>query len=198
MPVKEDEVEYIKVKIEGLRPGLLLKRFPDGAISDSSSVQQGERGTPREQAEAGLYKDENGVIGIPGQMVYAAIMAAGQDFKIGRRQITTKTSSMVPAGMWVEEVFLPLKHPNPWEVDSRAVVVNGRERVISHRPRFDEWSVEFTLCIDTTIFTKELTRKLVDSAGQRQGVGVYRPNRKGPFGRFVVTSWEAIDKEKAA
>jgi hypothetical protein len=194
-------MEFIKVQIEGLRPGLLLKRFPDGNLEETSMVQKGEKGTPREQAESGLYKDENGIIGIPSQMIFSSMMEAGRDLKIGKRQISTKTSSLIPAGLAIEEVFLTLKTPKPWEVDSRRVVPaagGGTVSVISYRPRFDEWSVEFTLSIDTEIFTKEIARQLIDMAGKRQGIGCYRPNRKGPFGRFVVIGWKEQKKSKTA
>ena len=33
-------------------------------------------------------------------------------------------------------------------------------------------------------------------AGKKRGLGDYRPARKGPFGRFVVTKWEAEDAAK--
>ena len=194
-------MEYVKVKVDGLRPGLLLKRFPDGDLENTSKVQKGEKGTPREQAEAGLYKDDKGIIGVPSQMFFSAMMEAGRDLKIGKRQNSTKTSSLLPAGLAIEEIFLPLKTPKPWEVDSRRVVPatgGGTVSVISYRPRFDEWSVEFTLSIDTEIFTKEIARQLLDMAGKRQGIGCYRPNRKGPFGRFVVTEWKEQKKSKAA
>jgi len=30
----------------------------------------------------------------------------------------------------------------------------------------------------------------VDAAGKRIGLGDFRPDCKGPFGRFVVTKWK--------
>jgi hypothetical protein len=38
--------------------------------------------------------------------------------------------------------------------------------------------------------SKELFRDIVDSAGRRIGLGDFRPDRKGPFGKFVVVSWK--------
>jgi hypothetical protein len=32
-------------------------------------------------------------------------------------------------------------------------------------------------------------RRIIDDAGSRVGLLDFRPERKGPFGRFVVTSW---------
>jgi hypothetical protein len=39
------------------------------------------------------------------------------------------------------------------------------------------------------MFTEAFARKLVDDAGKRIGLGDFRPDRKGPFGKFVVSNW---------
>lgn len=39
--------------------------------------------------------------------------------------------------------------------------------------------------------TVKLFSEIVDAAGSRIGIGDFRPACKGPFGRFVVTSWVA-------
>ncbi len=41
-----------------------------------------------------------------------------------------------------------------------------------------------------------LVRALVDDAGKKVGLGDYRPERKGPFGKFVVTKWEEAKEAK--
>jgi hypothetical protein len=78
-----------------------------------------------------------------------------------------------------------------FEVDSRSVVIPATGgRIMAHRPRLDKWSLTFRLMIDTTMFTEAFTRKLVDDAGKRIGLGDFRPDRKGIFGKFVVSNWE--------
>lgn len=39
--------------------------------------------------------------------------------------------------------------------------------------------------------TKSASR-IVDDCGTRVGLLDFRPERKGPFGRFVVTKWESM------
>lgn len=39
------------------------------------------------------------------------------------------------------------------------------------------------------MITAGLFREIVDAAGKRIGLGDFRPACKGPFGKFVVTSW---------
>ena len=63
---------------------------------------------------------------------------------------------------------------------------------MAHRPRFDEWRVSFTLEVDETLFSEALVRELLDIAGKRIGLGDFRPERKGPFGRFRTDAWRVI------
>jgi len=63
---------------------------------------------------------------------------------------------------------------------------------MKHRARLDSWKLKFTLEIDETMFGVSFVRQLVDDAGRRIGLGDYRPDRKGPFGKFVVIHWQEL------
>jgi hypothetical protein len=39
---------------------------------------------------------------------------------------------------------------------------------------------------------EKLFRAIVDDAGKRVGLGDFRPATKGPYGRYVVTSWKKV------
>jgi hypothetical protein len=39
----------------------------------------------------------------------------------------------------------------------------------------------------------KLFREVVDAAGKRIGLGDFRPDCKGPYGRFSVTRWQEQD-----
>lgn len=182
----------IEMKIEGVTP-LLQNRFTDEAAqkisSGSSSTLQGQRPPPREQAEAKVYVDSRGKPVLPSPNLLACLVAAGQFIKAGRSKVSTTRSSLVPAGISIVETELPIT-PGKWEVDSRPVVIPATGgRVMAHRPRFDVWSVACTLDVDTELFAERLVRELVDIGGKRVGLGDFRPARRGPFGRFVVTHW---------
>jgi hypothetical protein len=118
------------------------------------------------------------------------LVDAGKFHKIGRNKVTTQKTSLVPAGLSIEELVIPFDTKN-WEVDSRSVVIPATGgRIMCYRPRLDKWTLSFTLDIDESMFDPKFVRLLVDDAGKKCGLGDYRPNRKGPFGKFVVTSWE--------
>lgn len=146
--------------------------------------------SPREQAEPKLYADEKGNLYIPGTNIFASIVAAGSYHKVGKRQLTTQKTSLIPAGMWILDLVCSLNTKH-WEVDSRSVVIPATGgRVMCHRPRLDEWETSFNIDVDPEMFNDKTVRMLVDDAGKKVGLGDYRPSRKGPFGRFVVKNWK--------
>lgn len=189
------DTNIVAVTINGVSP-LLLRSFGAGFDSngEGSAIVQGKDLLPREVAEANLYldQDQNTII-IPGPNVYRSIIDAGKYHKIGKSKVTTMKSSLVPAGIILPELELPIT-PQEWEVDARPVVIPAtRGRVMRYRPRFDAWSVSFTLEIDTSMFSTKFVRQLVDDAGKKIGLGDFRPDCKGPFGRFVVTKWKEVE-----
>lgn len=183
----------INVAIEGVTP-LLMNRFHDAAqqqvSAGTSAVMLGKKGTPKEQAEPKLYLDSAGRPVLPGPNVFSALVQAGTFIKAGKSKVTTAKSSLVPAGVTLLELECPIS-PREWQVDSRAVVIPSTGgRVMAHRPRFDKWRLAFTLEVDASMFDDKVVRELVDNAGQRIGLGDFRPARKGPFGRFKVVEWK--------
>ncbi|MGQ0530118.1 MAG: hypothetical protein ACT4PG_09940 [Panacagrimonas sp.] len=184
----------IKISIEGVSP-LLCNRFHEAAQqkveSGNSAVFVGSKGSPRDQAEAKLYRDSTGHCVVPGPNLFSAIIEAGKYIKAGKSKLSTNRSSIIPAGLSVDQIELPIL-PGKWEVDSRAVVIPSTGgRIMCHRPRFDEWRLHASLVIDDSMFGEKVVRELVDFAGSRVGLGDFRPQRRGPFGRFKVVSWRS-------
>jgi hypothetical protein len=187
----------VKATIAGVTP-ILMNRFTAenevDVTSGSRPAHKGDQGSPREQAEKKLYADSEGKLYIPGPNIFACLIEAGKYHKLNKKQVTTQKRSMVPAGLSVEEIVCPLKTPG-WEVDSRSVVnPSTGGRIMCHRPRCDKWELTFTLDIDETLFSPKFVRQLVDDAGKRVGLGDYRPDRKGPFGKFVVKGWRELKR----
>lgn len=183
---------HIEVKIKGLTP-LLMNRFGEkNEVDVSSGIRLSVKANgdaPREAASHKLYADGVGNLYIPGTNVFAAIVAAGTFHKAGKSKLTTQKTSLIPAGITVLDLVCPLG-TKKWEVDSRSVVIPGGGRVMCHRPRLDEWALGFTLDVDESVFSEKTVRVLVDDSGKKLGLGDYRPQRKGPFGRFSVVGWK--------
>jgi hypothetical protein len=127
----------------------------------------------------------------PTNNIFSCIIEAGKFHKSGKTKITTARSSLIPAGLMIERELVYFKRPATWEVDSRGVVIPSTGgKIVKHRPRLDDWCLNFTLVLDPKMFTPKEIRMILDDAGSKVGLGDFRPARKGIYGRFVVTSWE--------
>ena len=82
-----------------------------------------------------------------------------------------------------------------FEVDSRPVVIRVvGARIMRHRPRFDEWSIEFSARINDDVLPPDFVHQLMSEGGQQVGIGDFRPQCRGPFGTFNVVKWEELKK----
>jgi len=161
---------------------------------------------PRDEAAPKVYQDENGMPFLPDEMFFACLVNAGVFVRLdGKRQVSTRDSTTLPGFLEIEERIIYLMHPDEqkpnkkkplrWEVDMRqGKNPNGGEAVCIVRPRFDLWAFEVTIQIDTDEINEELIRELFDKAGKRMGLGDFRPQKKGRYGKFVVECWEKLDE----
>jgi len=183
----------LHIKIEGITP-LIVNKFTDEAqiaASEGSRVStMRDRGTPKEIAEGKLYKDEAGTIVVPQPNLLRCIIDAGKYFKSGKSKVTTQKSSLIPACLFINSVAIPIETKDGWQTDTRPVrIPSTGGRILAHRPTFVDWALSFDAQLDVEVITVKMLREIVDVAGSRIGLGDFRPDCKGPYGRFVVTSW---------
>lgn len=198
-------MQRFKVTITGTTP-LIMNKFHDAAAQAATSGSRlsavGDKGTPKEQAELKLYTDGNGDPMIPLPNLFRCIIDAGKFHKAGRSKVTTQKSSLIPACVEIESedgVTVALKSDEPWQVDTRPVrIPSTGGRILAHRPMFEEWSLSFEIGVDTEMMSAKVLRAIVDDAGKRIGLGDFRPDCKGMFGKFVVTQWEEVPAEALA
>lgn len=195
----------ISVTIEGKTP-LLLNRFTDEAQQSASSGARlsavGDKGSPRAQATPKLYLGQDDLPVIPQPNLFRCIIDAGKFFKAGKSKVTTLKSSLIPSCVELNEVEYVIEHEQPWEVDTRAVrIPSTGGRILAHRPCFNDWKITFDVTLDTSVMSESLFRDIIDKAGSAIGLGDFRPDCKGPFGKFRVIRWaadEAVEPEAIA
>lgn len=192
----------IDIRIEGITP-LICNKFTDAAAMSASSGTRGsslsvDRGSPEEVAQSKLYLNGDGKPCIPQPNLLRCLVEGGRFHKSGKSMITTNTKSILYACVDIlgAEIDIDSKQ---WSVDTRAVrIPSTGGRILTHRPIFHEWALEFEALLDTSICSQKLFRQIVDDAGSRIGLGDFRPSTKGPYGKFKVTRWSAEDMRAAA
>lgn len=108
----------------------------------------------------------------------------------------TKDGKQACAGVIVEADGI-LEHEGPQDLMQlveddrfhfRCAVKVSMSRVMRTRPRFDKWSITFTVCIDPEIVDPPSLDRWLTSAGRMIGIGDWRPGAPhgGNYGRFIV------------
>ena len=176
-------IKSISVKIKGISP-LLMHAFP------MVPLEAIEKKTPEEQAKVAAYTDpETGLLYIPGINIQRAMIAAATYSK-GKGRASLQKQSAACLNISPERISLGTK---TYTVDSRPVVVPATKgRVMRHRPRLDSWEAAFEIEYDDTLLNEKDVRTIMDNMGSRVGLLDFRPEKKGPFGRCMVTSWEPV------
>lgn len=74
---------------------------------------------------------------------------------------------------------------DPASVDVRSVKV-GTARLMRYRPRLNDWSLQVEIYYDEKMIEHAQILNAAENAGRYIGLGDYRPEKGGPFGRFSV------------
>jgi hypothetical protein len=194
----------VQVVVEGSTPLLMNAMSQEQLLKiwfKEKSPKTATRRQPREEAESKLHRLPDGTPHVPTKCLYATFINAGQFMRLdGKRQISTADKTILPSMLSLIDATLPLSAPHKdeyatWEVDiQQGRNPNGGEAVCIIRPRFDQWSLSFTVEVDQSLMSVPMARELIDIAGRRVGLLEYSPRHKGCFGCFLVTSWKQVKK----
>jgi len=181
----------IKCRLVGVTP-LMIYRFiygytPDKII-EGDDIRK-ECGKRLHTAGPGS-EFEEGTVVIPQEAIFQSFMNGGRFEKLGKVQVSTTTSSILPGYVSMPSVEYKLEY-TCWEADVRPVANAKGQRMLCYRPRFDKWAFDIVIQLhEPGEFGAGLMRKVIDHAGTKIGLLSYRPQKKGSYGIFRVDSWE--------
>lgn len=201
-------MKTVKVFCRGVSP-LLMDRMTEETLEslDTGVRQQISKDRPaQEKAAEKIYRDQKGRIALPAEMLFSALVGAGRNVKLGKKAVSTAMSTTLPDLMSIQDAYLPLQNipanangeeKNFWVVDlRRGVGYNGKTptAVAITRPKFPEWEFTVTVEYDEKKVRDDTIKTLFENAGSTQGLGSFRPNKKGMFGRFTVVKMEEVQQ----
>lgn len=143
-----------------------------------------------------LYVDDNGRPTLPATCFRAMLETSARKMKQG---------AQVREGLIVEECeFFDYDEDlgtTPEELSKTVqftvgVVVN-RARILRTRARFDQWGAVFVVDGDEELVDKLHLETWLKIGGKRIGLGDWRPEKSGLYGRFETTSIKLIKEDKA-
>lgn len=175
------------VTIKGTVP-LMHNRYPLNATDITKKEKKGKVFNAEESAKKCLYVNTKGEIYQPADHIEGALIKVGSSINIAGGGKKTYKDQM-KTNILVMPTEIPFENGKDYETDVRlAVIPATRGRVPVARPRWDDWSFNFTIRVmDKETLDADILKQLLETAGRTQGIGTYRPK----FGRFEVTKFEA-------
>ena len=169
--------QKINVKIAGIKPLLQNDSFE---VEAGIKTIKGHVYDPKEEAEKRLIK-KGDVLCQKASHVEGSMIKSAAEFKVSGRKTYKE---LFKASIDVEPELIPhLK--TDWTIDSKSVKI-GQARVMRHRPRFDEWELEFQIINRDERIQPMVIKEILENAGANIGVGDYRPK----YGLFDVIKFE--------
>lgn len=193
----------VRVTLGGVGNGLLMNPMTDETLEQlrtKTSPPKRRDISREEEAQEKLYVDDDGRFGIPSVNLYSCLAEAGREISYkGRSKVSTKESTKLYSFLEIEEEFLLLEGDPEWTTDTRrGRNPNGGEAVCLVRPKFKEWQVKATLVINEKKVNEATVKGLIEEAGDGVGLCDFRPQKRGPFGRFRIAAWEVLEEDAKA
>lgn len=178
-------MKVIKAKIQGAGMGILLHN-PAGMGAGNGGKKFIP--TPEVEAKAAAYYLADGeTLAIPGWNLFRSLVKAAGAYKDGK----TSMSRVVAGGVTVEPAMLSFG-TKKYDIDTRRAVVQ-RQGILRSRPLLKTWTLDFELLVneeDVSAKAFPTLRAIVEDAGRRVGLGDFRVEKNGPFGKFTVVEWQ--------
>jgi hypothetical protein len=184
---RQVKTAYLLYVIEGSSP--LLLHSSTAMKLATARLERKVIPTPEEEAEAGVLRDDQGHLIVPQEGVLLGMRHVARSFRIGKERAASVLASavFVPAELQyvpVRRDGVPLKTYDA--IDIRRVVVQGqgvmRARAVVNLP----WEVMGVLQYDPDQIAVEIVAEILSLAGTKSGLGDYRPQKGGAFGRYVL------------
>lgn len=176
----------LHVRLEGLSP--LLMHNGESAIREIKANEERKAGgikklpprDPKARFEESMYRDEQGRYVFPALGIKKCVVAAGFRFSDEKGTVLNGVLNVdAPTGYVVVETDAPTMRED-------FVKHGGITPDIAYRAEFWPWSIPVTFIYLASHIQQTNLINMIDTAGETVGIGAWRVEKKGMFGRFRV------------
>jgi hypothetical protein len=179
--------ETITLTIQGISP-LIEHAWDHKSIIQMQEKHAGKKTKtraerkPEEEFKAATYFDDDGDYAVPAMAVKAAMVSAAHK-DIGIEKTLLRKALFLHCSD--SNNLIKLKTDDPI-MRTDTVRVGAGSTDLRYRPEFRNWSAEVSFTFDAELLTIDDVVNLLDRAGFGCGIGEWRPQKGGEFGRFRV------------
>lgn len=189
--LKRMDIRRARVRIIGTSP--LIHNTPSSkarnAIRDKkggSKTKDREPCNPQQEAHDSAYMLSDGSYGFPVTGIKDAIREAShRDIGVPR--------SLISKGMFIiaqEGRLTRIEHGLGPKVQEDVVRLPTGAMDLRYRTTFEEWAISLDIEYDADALTLEVIVNMIERAGFGVGIGDWRPQKNGLYGRFQVERGE--------
>jgi hypothetical protein len=184
------KVETASIKIKGLSP-LIMHRWSEKARKEMLDKQmkktvKKEAKSPEEQYEASVYKLDDDRLGFPADAFKKAMIRGAK--QIGLVMTDARTSFFIHGEYCTRDdrELVPITGEVRPREDMVRIGMGTAD--IRFRGQITQWEAELNISYNASITSFDQIVNMLHAAGYGVGVGEWRPEKDGTFGRFEVVA----------
>jgi hypothetical protein len=176
---------FCDVWIEGRSPLLMNKYHEHVSLENEAG---------KEQARRTAHTNASGHLQLPSVALWLLLRDVGKE-----TGVVISPHRVTVVHEWVPLLSPDLNTPlSDFSVDVRAVrSARTARRELRYRARVDEWAAAFRLRVNERLILPSVIKRVLSEGGEANGLGDYRPQRGGLFGRFGVRGWSETPEGSA-
>jgi len=140
------------------------------------------------ECQRALYLNSKGTPTIPEAVLRSNIEKGARKLKQGPQVREGLVVSKVTAFIYDVERYGKEVEEIGRKAQFTCDVVVGRNRILRTRAMFEDWACEFEIDADDELVDAKQLATWLDIGGRRVGLGDWRPEKSGHYGRYVMKS----------
>lgn len=178
-------MKKIKITIKGTSP-ILFNRFRDSQIEGKSKKRTG--GLIDSDIEDKLYII-NSKVQLPSIYLKNCLIESAKNFKIVGKGKSTY-SKLLASTVDVTPFYTDLIADKYQIFRISAVNPMTKGRIMTERPKYDNWEATFDIILNDEGISVSVLNEILEYSGKYVGLGDWRPEKKGMFGKFMIQSFK--------
>jgi len=147
---------------------------------------------PKKEFEEAAYRNRAGKFCIPAMALKSAIVGAAHKDLGVEKTLVRKALFLICDN----DKLIPMDCDEPEMVEDMVRVGQGSAD-LRYRPYFHRWTVDVKCEIDAELLTLDTLCVLVNRAGFGVGIGEWRPEKGGEYGRFEIDTTHKVEETAA-
>lgn len=188
--LKKIKPEMVKIKVKGLSP-LIMHRWDEKAKKQMLDKQmkksvKKEAKDPKQQYESSVYWMDGGTVGFPADGFKKAMVRGAK--QLGLTMTDMRTGFFVHGEYSQKEdrELVPIYGSVSMREDMVRIANNTSD--IRYRGQVNNWEATLNISYNSVVVSFDQIVNMLEAAGYGVGVGEWRPERDGIFGRFEVVT----------